>query len=94
MRVKYLYLCMIMSLLFSAATLNAQEVLIEINTADISALCSLPGIGPKKAKAIIAYRNRRPFTRTSQLVLVKGIGRKTLKKLISKIKVEPIYRNR
>lgn len=94
MRIKYLYLTILMSLLLSAASLRAQEVLVEINTADIPALCSLPGIGPKKARAIIEYRNKRPFTRASQLVLVKGIGRKTLKKLISKIKVEPIYRNR
>ena len=94
MQFKNIYLSILMSFLLLGIPLNAQEVLVEINTADVSALCSLPGIGPKKAKAIIAYRSKRPFTRTSQLVLVKGIGRKTLKKLISKIKVEPIYRNR
>ena len=50
MRIKYLYLTILMSLLLSAASLRAQEVLVEINTADIPALCSLPGIGPKKAR--------------------------------------------
>lgn len=72
--------------------LAAQDKIIELNTADVQSLCSLPGIGPKKAKAIIDYRVRRPFTRVTQLVQVKGIGRKTLKKLRNKIKVEPIFR--
>jgi len=72
----------------------AQENVIELNTADIQTLCSLPGIGPKKAKAIVDYRIRRPFTRVTQLVQVKGIGRKTLKNIRNRIKVEPIFRNR
>ena len=85
---------LIFILLFVFSTsLLAQEVIVELNTADIQSLCSLPGIGPKKAKAIIDYRMRRPFTRVTQLVQVKGIGRKTLKKLRNMIKVEPVFRN-
>jgi len=85
---------LIFILLFVFSTsLLAQEKIVELNTADIQSLCSLPGIGPKKAKAIIDYRMRRPFTRVTQLVQVKGIGRKTLKKLRNMIKVEPVFRN-
>ena len=91
MRFKVNYLTLLFLFVWLSAPLNAQEVMVELNTADISSLCALPGIGPKKAKAIIEYRNKKPFTRVSQLVRVKGIGRKTLKKLITKIKVEPVY---
>ena len=86
-------LIFILLLVFSTS-IFAQERIVELNTADIQSLCSLPGIGPKKAKAIIDYRMRRPFTRVTQLVQVKGIGRKTLKKLRNMIKVEPVFRNR
>ena len=91
MRFKFKYLYLLFIFIWLSAPLNAQEVMVELNTADVSSLCALPGIGPKKAKAIIEYRNKKPFTRVSQLVRVKGIGRKTLKKLITKIKVEPVY---
>ena len=37
----------------------------------------LPGIGPKLAERIIAYRSRHNFTKTTQLMRVKGVGRKT-----------------
>ena len=45
----------------------------------------MPGIGPKKAEAIIALRQKRPFTRVTQLLQVKGIGPKTLEKLKPKV---------
>ncbi len=91
MRGKFNYLTLLFIFIWLSAPLNAQEVMVELNTADVSSLCALPGIGPKKAKAIIEYRKRKPFTRVSQLIRVKGIGRKTLRKLITRIKVEPVY---
>jgi competence ComEA-like helix-hairpin-helix protein len=54
---------------------------IDINTANEDELCKLPGIGPKKAAAIIALRQKKPFTRVTQLLQVKGIGKKTLEKI-------------
>lgn len=60
--------------------------LININTADISALCGLPGIGPKIAERIIKFRSENgPFKTTRDIRKVKGIGSKKytrLKKLI------------
>ena len=93
MRCRINYLAFLFIFICLSVSVNAQEVMVELNTADVASLCALPGIGPKKAKAIIEYRNKKPFTRVSQLVRVKGIGRKTLKKLITKIKVEPVYYN-
>jgi competence ComEA-like helix-hairpin-helix protein len=55
---------------------------LDINTAGWEELTVLPGIGPKKARAIVEWRceNGR-FADISQLTEVKGIGPKTLLRL-------------
>jgi competence protein ComEA len=68
-----------------APVVVATEPPIDLNQADVDALCRLPGIGRKKAEAIVALRERRPFTRVTQLLQVKGIGPKTLQKLKPRI---------
>jgi competence protein ComEA len=48
----------------------------------------LIGVGPKKALAIIEYRETNgPFYNAEEIVNVKGIGPKTLEKNIENIKV-------
>lgn len=55
---------------------------ININTATSDELQNLPGIGPSKAEAIIAYREDSGLFQTiDDLKLVTGIGDKTLEKL-------------
>ncbi len=61
------------------------EACVDINTATQVELESLPKVGPVTAKRIIAYRQRRPFKRVRDLRRVKGIGRKTLKRLEGRI---------
>lgn len=52
-----------------------QSGLININTADVAALESIPGIGPATATAIITWRDSNgPFTSIEQLLEVRGIG--------------------
>jgi competence protein ComEA len=59
----------------STESAQVQSHLININTADISALSSLKGIGAKKAEAIIAWREANGnFKNIEQLLDVKGIG--------------------
>lgn len=61
--------------------------LVNINTDNIQELLSLPGIGPKKAEAIQAYRRENgDFKQIEDLMEVTGIGQKTfdnLKELIT-----------
>jgi competence protein ComEA len=55
---------------------------IDINKANAEELASLPGIGTKKAIAIVEYRELNgKFVSVEELVNVKGIGPKMLAKL-------------
>lgn len=68
--IAWLYLC------FSAFAA------VDINTADAAALESLPGIGPSKSAAILAYRSEHgPFGSLADLDAVSGIGPSTLENI-------------
>lgn len=55
---------------------------ININTANLHTLTLLPGVGPKMAERIIAYREENgPFRRPEDLMRIRGIGKKTFAKL-------------
>lgn len=56
--------------------------LVNINTATLDQLISLPGIGSTKANAIITYRtDHGPFTQIDELLNVTGIGPATLENI-------------
>ena len=61
---------------------------ININTATIEELDTLPGVGPAIAKRIVEFRSTQPFTKPEDIMLVKGIGKKKFAKMRERITVE------
>ncbi|HUL58224.1 MAG TPA: helix-hairpin-helix domain-containing protein [Anaeromyxobacteraceae bacterium] len=46
---------------------------VDVNRATVAELMRLPGVGAKRAQAIVVQRARRPFQRPEDLLGVKGI---------------------
>ena len=62
---------------------------INLNTADVSQLSTLTGVGESKALAIIAYREENgPFTSIEDIMNVPGIKEGTYEKIKDKIAIE------
>src|SRR5262249_55261763 len=59
---------------------KAVDGVVNLNTAEVGVLGLLPGIGPAKAAQIVAYRRRHPFRTVDELVRIKGIGRKMVRR--------------
>ena len=64
-----------------------QDDRININEAGPDELVQLPGIGPSRAQAIIAEREKRRFRRVEDIIRVPGIGRKTFGRIRNSIRV-------
>jgi len=63
-------------------TISVATELMDINSAQWYELSLLPGIGPKRARRIVAYRTANgPFKDVSELAGIKGIGPVTVEKL-------------
>lgn len=71
----------------SAKKLQIRGV-ININKASQEQLKLLPRVGPKMSKRIIAFRKKTPFKRIEDIMKVRGIGKKTFKKMKSYITVK------
>lgn len=65
----------------------SEDPRININTAGPGQLEELPGIGPTRARAIIAEREKRAFRRVEDILRVPGIGRKTFGQIRDSIRV-------
>lgn len=64
-----------------------QDTRININEAAPEQLTRLPGIGPARAEAIVAERQKRRFRRVEDIMRVPGIGRKTFSRIRRSIRV-------
>jgi competence protein ComEA len=64
-----------------AAPRRELEGVINLNTASPDELRLLSGVGPAKVDNIVAYRTKHPFRTVDELVRIKGIGRKMVRRL-------------
>ena len=62
---------------------------IELNSASVIQLMQLPGIGATRARDIVEYRRKRTFKRPSDLLRIRGIGRRTYLRLKPLVQVQP-----
>jgi competence protein ComEA len=62
---------------------------VNVNTATIEQLKTLPGVGPATARSIVRYREKNgPFRRVEDLLILKGMSRQRLQKLRPYVKVK------
>lgn len=67
----------------SANKLNSASEHVDLNKADVSMLTQVKGIGPKKAAAIVTYREQHGnFKSVQDLAEVKGFGEKSLSRIL------------
>ena len=73
----------------SAGENTGTDQKINLNTADVSQLTTLTGVGESNALAIIAYREENgPFTSTEDIMNVPGIKEGTYEKIKDKIAIK------
>ena len=84
---KSLVIAVALSLPFTALAMGP----VDVNTASAETLAAtMEGVGPQKAQAIVAYRDRHgPFVAVEDLTAVRGIGPATPEKNRSKLSIGP-----
>ena len=70
-----------------AAGKPAPTAKVNINTASVEQLTTLPGVGPKLAARIVEYRQKASFRSPQELMNVKGVGEKNFAKIESWVTV-------
>ncbi len=85
-RKRWITLALVLAFILSPCVLMAQKTdktaKVNINTATVEVLQTLPGIGPTIAQRIVEYRQTHgPFKKVEDLLNVKGIGEKKLEKI-------------
>ena len=72
----------VMALVLSLASVVAFAAPVNINTASADEIAEvMVGVGASKAEAIVSFRKEHgPFKSVDDLVMVKGIGEKTVEK--------------
>ncbi len=80
------------ALLAASPALAAKKALaagerIDLNRAPVTELMRLPGVGEKRAQAIVAHRAKQPFRRAEDVIAVKGLGKAWFAKVKGNLQV-------
>jgi competence protein ComEA len=62
---------------------------VDMNRAPVTELMRLPGVGEKRAQAIVAARTKQPFRRAEDVIAVKGLGPKWFAAVKNNVAVGP-----
>ncbi len=83
------HLCFVICLWLGLASAEAAPVQspIDLNTATAAQLMALAGVGPKRAEAILKYRDKKGFRRVRDLLKIRGIGPKRYAQLRDLVQV-------
>lgn len=72
----------------TSSNASKPAVMVNLNTASVAELQTLPGIGAKVAARIVEYRVKKgPFRKIEELMNVQGIGEKSFLKLRTQVTV-------
>ena len=76
----------------AAATVTATATApVNLNTATVEQLATIPGVGPRMAERIIDYRQKNGgFKKVEDLMNVSGVGEKSFLKMKPLITVAPL----
>jgi len=74
---------------FAAKKALAPGERIDLNRAPVTELMRLPGLGEKKAQAIVSHRQKQPFHRAEDVMNVKGLGPAWFRKVKANLVVAP-----
>jgi competence protein ComEA len=70
------------------ATQSSISQKVNLNTATVEELQTIPGIGPAMAKRVVEYRSKvGKFTKIEDIINVKGIGEKKFQKMKDRLTV-------
>lgn len=80
---------LLLSVLAAAEEKRQSDKLVNLNTATAEELAQLPGVGKEIAKRIVRHREiSGRFRAVDELLVIRGIGRKKMKKLKPLVTVE------
>ena len=81
---------MMLALYAGAAAAQAPETPVNLNTATVQQLETLPGVGPATAQRIVEYRQKSGgFKKVEELMNIRGIGEASFLKLKSLVTITP-----
>jgi competence protein ComEA len=66
----------------------ASTEIINLNSATVAQIATLPGIGPKTADLVVQYRTKNgPFKKIEEIMNVRGVGEKSFLKIKDRLTV-------